>query len=221
MYNILNKLEYYKGKSAMIIETSIGVSYGTSNPFVKFKFAPRDSYKAPGKWDDNNVYWLSSYVDLAVFTKNIKSVAEGSLDKYEMKNPAKNVTLQIFQTKNENDGVEYINFNFYRDTVKINTSLIKKSEFYALYMFFNNLVNSYCTVSQIALMKYDIWYEFFGKKNSKNQQSNIQQTSKPKQQYQNKKTQNSNFSNDNVIDSIEDELNSMQSEFDFGNDVPF
>ena len=83
MYNILNKLEYYKGKSAMIIETSIGVSYGTSTPFVKFKFAPRDSYKAPGKWDDNNVYWLSSYVDLATFTKNIKLVAEGNLDKYE------------------------------------------------------------------------------------------------------------------------------------------
>ena len=220
MYNILNKLEYYKGKSVMIIETSIGVSYGTSTPFVKFKFAPRDNYKAPGKWDDNNVYWLSSYVDLATFTKNIKLVAEGNLDKYEMKNPAKNVTLQIFQTKNEKDGVEYINFNFYRDKVKINTSLIKTSEFYALYMFFNNLVNTYCMVSQVALMKYDIWYEFFGK-NKKSQSNNNQQKSKPKQQYQNKKPQNTNFTPDNVMDSIENDINSMQSEFNFDNDVQF
>ena len=131
-----------------------------------------------------------------------------------------NVTLQIFQTKNEKDGVEYINFNFYRDKVKINTSLIKTSEFYALYMFFNNLVNTYCMVSQVALMKYDIWYEFFGK-NKKSQPNNNQQKSKPKQQYQNKKPQNTNFTPDNVMDSIENDINSMQSEFNFDNDVPF
>jgi hypothetical protein len=221
MYNILNKLEYYKGKSAMIIETSIGVSYGTSTPFVKFKFAPRDNYKAPGQWDDNNVYWLSSYVDIAVFTKNIKLVAEGNLEKYEMKNPAKKITLQVFQTKNENDGIEYINFNFYRDNVKINTSLIKISEFYGMYMFFNNLVNTYCMVSQIALMKYDIWYEFFGK--NKKQQTSNKQNIKPKQQYQKNQSQpkNNNFSPNNVIESIEDDINSMQSEFNFDNDVPF
>lgn len=227
MYNTLNELAYYKGKSVMIIETSIGVSFGKTNPFIKFKFAPREDYKSPGVWDEKNVYWLSSYIDLAVFVKNIGDVAAGKLEKYEMKNPAKGVTMNIYLTKNESSGVEYVNFHYYRGDVKLNTSLIKTTEFFALYSYFKNLVDSYNTVAQTALLRYDIWWEYVGK-HKQNKQSNNSYNANNNSV--NNNSYNANNTNsfkkttqpvNSAVNSMENEIDSMQTDFDFSGDVPF
>lgn len=232
MYNYLSELSYYKGKSVMIIETSIGVSYGKASPFVRFKFAPRNDYKSPGQWSDENVYWITSYVDLCLFVKGITEVAAGKQQKYEMKNPKKGVTLSIYLSKNDNDGTEYINFSFYKGDTKIHASLVKTTEFYALYTYFKNLVDSYNVVAQTALMKYDIWYEFVGKK-KQGQNNNSNNRNRP-QNNRNNAGGNNNYSgnqgyqpNNNAqmndaMSSMEAEIDSSQNSFDFdGSDVPF
>jgi hypothetical protein len=248
MYNNLNELAFYKGKSVMIIKTSIGVSYGLASPFLHFKFAPRDDYKSPGKWNDENAFWVTSYVDMCLFVKGITDVASGKEAKYELKNPAKGVTVSIYASKNDKDGTEYINFAFFKGDTKIHVSLTKLAEFYALYTYFKNLLDNYNTVTQMALVKYDIWYEFVGKNKQQQQQQGgtyaKPQYTNAKPQYTNAKPQYTNAkpaynpnkntgsyevtSNhtspqmDSAMNSVETSINSSQNNFDFDNsDVPF
>jgi len=233
MYNYLNELAFYKGKSVMIIETSIGVSYGKSSPFLKFKFAPRNDYKSPGQWNDENVFWVTSYVDLCLFVKGIKDVASGNEQKYELKNPSKGVTVSIYSSKNDKDGTEYINFAFYKGETKIHVSLIKSTEFFALYTYYKNLLDNYNIVSQTALLKYDVWYEYVGKK----AQGNGSYNNNKKTSYTNdNNNKNQSYTNDNnnykpsknnstmntAMNSMENDIKSSQNNFDFSdNDVPF
>lgn len=231
MYNYLSDLSYYKGKSVMIIETSIGVSYGKASPFLRFKFAPRKDYKSPGEWSDENVYWVTSYVDLCLFVKGITDVAAGNESKYEMKNPKKGVTLSIYSSTNDKDGTDYINFSFYKGDTKVHVSLVKKTEFFALYTYFKNLVDNYNVVAQTALMKYDIWYEFVGKKKQQNSNGgNSNQSYNRNKNSGNNNQSNNNYGNnnhsnqkmDNAMSSMEADINSSQGNFSFDDsDVPF
>lgn len=162
MKNILNKYSVYKGKSVMIAETSIGVIYGEATPFVQIKFAPREDSKSNGQWDDANCYWLSSYAELYNFVTGLKAVGDGKLEKYEMKNPKKAVSVIVRYSKGA-DETEYISFGFFRGDVKIQVSLLKLTEFPAFYGYFQNLMTNYNIVCAIALMRNDIWFEFIGK----------------------------------------------------------
>lgn len=216
MKNILNKYPVYKGKSVMIIETSIGVNYGEANPFVQMKFAPRADANSNGQWDDANCFWLSSYAELYNFVAGLKAVADGKQEKYEMKNPKKGVNVQIRASKGQDD-TEYISFGFYRGDVKIQVPLVKAVEFPALFGYFQNLVTSYNTVCAIALMRNDIWYEFVGKNKASNDQpSGGNKSSGNKGGGNNRQQNNTNYPEPDPYDGGD-----IGGAPDFGSDVPF
>ena len=162
MKNILNKYPVYKGKSVMIVETSIGVNYGEANPFIQIKFAPRADSNSNGVWEDANCFWLTSYAELYNFVAGMKNASEQKVEKFEMKNPKKGVTLSIRYSKGS-DETEYISFGFFRGDTKIQVSLLKANEFPAFFAYYSNLLANYNTVCATALLRNDIWYEFVGK----------------------------------------------------------
>lgn len=161
---MFNKLSFYKSSSVMLIESSMGISYGEASPFIQFKFAPRADSKAKGQWDDANCFWITSYVDLFNFVAGLNALATGKIDKYEMKNPLKNVMVQIRMSTNEQTNIEYVTFHFFRgQDVKIKASLVKGTEYAPLFGYFKNLMDNYNTMCAISLLRNDIYYDLFVK----------------------------------------------------------
>lgn len=222
MKNTLNKFPFYKKTAVMIIETSIGVNFGEANPFIQFKFAQRENEKAKGTWIDENCFWVTNYTELYSFVTGINLVASGKIEKYELKNPMKNVMVQIRASSNESTKVDYVTFHFFRGKNKeadIKVSLIKNTEFAALFAYFKNLMENYNTVCATALLRNDIHYEFFVKgKDQKSGQSSKPQSSDNK--YQSQKPQDSDSGDDDTGYSGfgGDDAGSTTS---FGDDVPF
>lgn len=228
MKNVINKLSFYKGTSVMLIEVSIGVVYGEATPFAQFKFAPRADAQAQGQWDDLNCFWITSYVELYNFVNGMNMVTSGKLEKYEMKNPKKGVMVQIRASNNAEKNIDYVTFHFFRgQDVKIKTSLVKSSEYLALFGYFKNLLETYNTVCAIALLRNDIYYEYFvkGKEKAGSDQNTKQNQTKKeggdkKSSYNKPPTPKEYQSNlDNDMSDIGE--NSSSSGIDFGDDVPF
>lgn len=191
MYNIINELQFYKGKSVLIIEVSIGVSYGKAVPFINFKFAPRQDFKSPGVWDNANTYWLSSYVELYSFVKDLTAFVEGKLEKVERSNPGKKTALNVYKTTNEKTSKDYYNFHFFRGETKISVPL-EKIDIFPICAYLKNLLDNYSVVAQIANMKYDIWYQ--GQQGNTDKKAPVQKSSYTKSNNSSSQNYNNNSS---------------------------
>lgn len=235
MKNALINLPFYKGKSIMMIEPSIGIKYGVSQIFIQFKFAPRDDYKSKGQWDEKNAYWLTSYNDLYNLTNNLNLLIKGKIEKYEFKNPGKKTSLQIRRSTSDKGDV-YIVFHFFRDSFKVNTPLTL-DEAMPVFNYFKNLIENFNTVSAIALLRNDVWFKFFGKSNDNSGGGNYagnsggsgnsdRSGSSNRSGNSGGSTGNSSGNGTSFIDEIDQELNNMTGGDDslassIDDDVPF
>jgi len=159
-------------------------------------------------------------------------VSSGKLDKYEMKNPKKGVSIQIRASSDTEKNIDYVTFHFFRGSdVKIKTSLVKTSEYLALFGYFKNLLDNYNTVCATALLRNDIYFEFFmkgkeGAKNNSAPQGKKESTNKSNNQSGNHQT-NKKPNPKDYQSQIDDEMSNMgnvgnsSGEIDFGDDVPF
>jgi hypothetical protein len=220
MKNTLSKIPFYKSKSIMIIEASIGVNYGEASPFIQFKFATRADYKSQGNWDDANSYWVTNYIDLFNFVNGINMVASGKMEKYELKNPAKGIGLQVRHSVNTETNTEYIIFYFFRgQDVKISVSLIKSTEYLAMFSYFKNLLDNYNNVCATALFRNDFYYKNFVEGKEKKYNNNSANNSK-NNSVNNNSVNNNN--NNNFADDFTSEIDSNNSTVSFDDDdIPF
>jgi hypothetical protein len=227
MKNTLNKLPFYKSKSIMIIESSIGVNYGEASPFIQFKFATRADYKSQGNWDDANSYWITNYIDLFNFVNGINLVSSGKMEKYELKNPAKGIGLQIRHSVNTETNIEYVTFHFFRgQEVKISVSLVKSTEYLAMFSYFKNLLDNYNNVCATALFRNDFYYKNFveGKDNKYNKNNGTttnKYTQNNSKQSTNNASSGNSSQNNNFADDFSSGISSDESTVDFNDDVPF
>jgi hypothetical protein len=222
MKNTLSKIPFYKSKSIMIIEASIGVKYGEASPFIQFKFATRADYKSQGNWDDANSYWVTNYIDLFNFVNGINMVASGKMEKYELKNPAKGIGLQVRHSVNTETNIEYVTFHFFRgQDVKISVSLVKSTEYLAMFSYFKNLLDNYNNVCATALFRNDFYYKNFveGKQNKSNNNNKSYSSSNNKQSNQNKPSNPPN--NNSFDDDFSSGFDDNNSTVSFDDDVPF
>lgn len=181
MQNILNKIEVYRSKSIMIMESQVSVQYSTASPMVQFKFASRADAKSAGNWNNNqNAYWFPSFASLveAVSQMAMLNGAEaGNANAIaSFKNPMKQKYLNLRKNKDDNNNIWYM-FSYVSGSadsgnqVKINSSCTP-TEFAGIYGYLKNLLTQWATVAQMALMRYDNWFQTVGKNklNSQNQQ---------------------------------------------------
>jgi hypothetical protein len=222
MKNTLSKIPFYKSKSIMIIEASIGVKYGEASPFIQFKFATRADYKSQGNWDDANSYWITNYIDLFNFVNGINMVASGKMEKYELKNPAKGIGMQVRHSINTETNIEYVTFHFFRgQDVKISVSLVKSTEYLAMFSYFKNLLDNYNNVCATALFRNDFYYKSFvegkqNKPNNKQYNANNGGSNKQSKPSNNNANQSNDFAND-----FDSGFSDDSSTVNFDDDVPF
>jgi len=228
MVNTLNKIEVYRTKAIMIMEASVAVSYNAATPMVQFKFAQRADAKSGGNWNNNqNAYWFpsfSSLVDAVTQMSALLTATAGSdtaIAKFS--NPKKQKYLQIRKNVGDNSELWYV-FSYMSgaeaagNQMKINCSCTQ-SEFNGIIGYLKNMLTQFPTIGQMALMRFDSWYQYVGKfKTDSNGGENSQSYSnnKPAQnQYKSDKSPAKNAAN-----SINGEYGGTGNDFD-SDDIPF
>lgn len=256
MQNILNKIDIYRSKSIMTMEAGVSVNYNAATPMVQFKFASRPDAKSAGNWNNNqNAYWFPSFGSLVdavtQCTALLTATANNDTAIAKFSNPKKQKYLQVRKNLGDNQEIWYV-FSYMSgsqdagDQIKINCSCTQP-EFNSILGFLKNMLTQFPTIAQMALMRYDNWYNLVGKfKNesaggyNSNQQNGsgntggynptsskntggYAQNSKPANQNNGYAPSNSGHSNpaDAAMNDLQNQYGGGSGAGDFSEDIPF
>ncbi len=245
MRNVLCKMDYYRSKSIMIMESSTSVNYSTCTPYLQFKFAERSDNRSGGKWDNDNAYWITGYAAIIDCATQMHELMTDKLEQgAEFKNPQKNKAIKIYKNVADNGSIWFV-FHFFNGDNKVSVSLTDK-EFSGLFKYISHLITNYPMVASTTLLRNELWWEFIGKRqadktpnngdggyqNNKSSGGSYRSNKSSGGSYQNNKPSNSKPAsstsppanvNSSVIEELENEFNSMSLGGDSGvnGDVPF
>ena len=172
MGNTLCKIDIYRSKAIMTMESSVAVDYNVASPMLQFKFASRTDAKSPGQWNNNqNTMWFPSFsgvVDVVTQFVALLSSAPGTdAAMAKFTNPKKQKYLQVRKNLGDNQELWYV-FSYMSGSqdsgnqIKINCSCTA-AEFTGILGYLKNLLTQWPTVAQMALTRYDAWYQTVGK----------------------------------------------------------
>jgi hypothetical protein len=223
MINILNKIDIYRSKSIMIMENNISVNYNTATPMIQFKFATRTDAKSGGQWNDNkNAYWFPSFNSLVDLVTQLTSLSaatpntENALVRFS--NPQKMKNLQIRKNMGDNQQLWYI-FTYLAgeqgNQLTINCSCTQ-TEFNGILGYLKNLLTQFPTISQIALLRYDTWFEYVGKNKTISNNKPVTNNNNYKTSYKPSNSQPHTVNMPNNINNIANDINN-----EFGDEIPF
>lgn len=224
MGNTLVRDSFYKSKAIMMFELSLGVRYNVVTPFLYFKFADRDDAKSPGRWNDDNCYWITNVTSIRDFEVKLNKLlrAEECKDeKIEFKNPMKGTYLGIRCSFDDRNKIQYYMFTYSRGKDFKVTASLTRDECVAFYMTIKNFIETYFSTAQLILNRNDVWFDLYGK-NKKSSYSNSSSGSYKKNDIKKSDQKNDDKKPDDdkqFMSNIENDIKNYGSSID--DDVPF
>lgn len=233
MNNTISKYEVYRSKSIMHVEAQVGVNYNVATPMIQFKFATRQDMNSPGTWDVANSYWFPNiglaFELVAEMQKIIASPGNTEDSTIKFSNPKKQKYFMVRKNIADNGGIWYV-ITFLsgpqENQTKINCSC-NENEFKIIYNILKTMVMNFPVIGQLALMRYDYWYQNVGHKydanngtqsnntNTNNYQKSNTNNYQKSNNYSGAGNQTSNGSSGNMYN------NSHQSSYIPDDDIPF